>query len=76
MADRTNKVGNNVPGTFYVDLNCAGCGVCLETAPGNLTTDETEGYSYVFKQPENDEEIIQCQDAMKSCPAENIGDDG
>jgi ferredoxin len=37
---------------------------------------EDEGYSYVFKQPENDEEEAQCQEAMESCPVEAIGDDG
>ena len=76
MADRTDKVESNVPGRYYVDGNCIDCDVCRETAPENFKANEDEGYSFVFKQPENDEEEAQCQDAMESCPVEAIGDDG
>jgi len=30
----------------------------------------------VSKQPENDEELQQCQEAKEGCPVEAIGDDG
>ena len=53
MADPTDRAGYNVRGRYYVDRNCVGCEVCLETAPSNFRTDETEGLSYVFKQPQN-----------------------
>jgi len=76
MADRTDKVESNAPGKYYVDSNCIDCDVCRETAPENFIANEDEGYSYVFKQPQNDEEEAQCQDAMESCPVEAIGDDG
>lgn len=76
MADRTDKVESNVPGKYYVDSNCIDCDVCRETAPENFKANEDEGYSYVFKQPENEEEEAQCQEAMESCPVEAIGDDG
>ncbi len=76
MADRTDKVENNVPGKYYVDSNCIDCDVCRETAPESFKANEDEGYSYVFKQPENDDEEARCQDAMESCPVEAIGDDG
>lgn len=76
MADRTDKVESNVSGKYYVDSNCIDCDVCRETAPENFMANEDEGYSYVFKQPENEEEEAQCQEAMESCPVEAIGDDG
>jgi len=76
MADPTDKVEKNVSGKYYVDSNCIDCDVCRETAPNNIRAEEDEGYSYVFKQPENDEEIAQCRDAMESCPVDAIGDDG
>jgi len=44
--------------------------------PANFTREEDEGYSFVYKQPENDEEIEQCKEAMEGCPVEAIGDDG
>ena len=76
MADRTDKVENNVLGKYYVDSNCIDCDICRETAPENFRADEDEGYSYVFKQPINDDEEARCQDAMESRPMEAIGDDG
>lgn len=76
MADREDKNSENVSGKFYVDSQCIDCDLCRETAPNNFARAEDEGYSYVFKQPENDEEIAQCREAMEGCPVEAIGDDG
>lgn len=76
MADREDKNNENVAGKFYVDSQCIDCDLCRETAPNNFARAEDEGYSYVFKQPENDEEVAQCREAMEGCPVEAIGDDG
>ena len=76
MADAANKYPENVTGKFYVDDQCIDCDLCRETAPANFTRAEDEGYSYVFKQPENAEEIAQCREAMEGCPVEAIGEDG
>lgn len=76
MADPDDKVESNVPGRYYVDASCIDCDVCRETAPDNFRANEDEGYSYVFKQPENDEEEALVQQAMEECPVEAIGDDG
>jgi len=76
MADNTDKVPDNVDGQWYVDSNCIDCDLCRQTAPDNFERNEDDGYSYVHKQPENDEEVQACQDAMEECPVEAIGDDG
>jgi len=76
MADCNDKVELNVAGKYYVDSTCIDCDVCRTTAPNNFQANEDEGYSYVFKQPENDEEEALCQEAMEACPVEAIGDDG
>ena len=76
MADRTDKVENNVPGKYSVDFHCIDCDVLRETAPNNFEADEDEGYFYVFSQPKDTEEVAQCQQAVESCPVEAIGDDG
>ncbi len=76
MADLENKWPENVGGLFYVDDQCIDCDLCRETAPANFTRQEDEGYSYVYKQPENDEQREQCVEAMEGCPVEAIGDDG
>lgn len=47
-----------------------------ETAPENFGRDDDEGVSYVKKQPDNDEELSACEEALEGCPVEAIGDDG
>ena len=42
----------------------------------NFEANEDEGYSFVCKQPENDEEIAQMEESIESCPVEAIGNDG
>ena len=76
MADIDDKLPDNVPGKWYVDSNCIDCDVCRTTAPNNFEANEDEGYSFVSKQPENDEETELMEEAMESCPTEAIGDDG
>lgn len=76
MADATDKVESNVDGAFFVDSNCIDCDLCRQTAPDNFERNEDDGYSYVNKQPENDEEEELCREAMEECPVESIGDDG
>ena len=76
MADLDDKLADNVPGKWYVDSNCIDCDVCRTTAPNNFEANEDEGYSFVNKQPENDDEIELMDEAMESCPTEAIGNDG
>jgi ferredoxin len=76
MADRDDKNKENVDGKFYVDSSCIDCDLCRETAPNNFQREDDEGYSYVFKQPENEDEERQCLEALEGCPVEAIGNDG
>jgi ferredoxin len=76
MADKEDKWVENVEGKFYVDEQCIDCDLCRETAPDNFTSENDGGYSYVYKQPESDEELELCVEAMEGCPVDAIGDDG
>ncbi len=76
MADPGAKVPENVEGEFYVDEECIACGLCVDEAPENFVMTDSEDYAYVKKQPENEEEREQCQEALEACPVEAIGDDG
>lgn len=76
MADVANKYSENIGGKFYVDNQCIDCDLCRETAPNNFKRNDDGGHSFVFKQPENDEETAQCKEAMEGCPVEAIGEDG
>ena len=76
MADKDYKQPENVTGRYYVDEECIDCDLCREEAPQNFTRENDGGYSYVFKQPENEEEEEMCKQAMDNCPVEAIGNDG
>jgi len=76
MADIANRYPENITGKFYVDNQCIDCDLCRETAPTCFTRNDDGGYSYVFKQPENEDEEKQCKEAMEGCPVEAIGNNG
>jgi ferredoxin len=76
MADRSQKLPDNVPGRFYVDATCIDCDRCREVAPQNFVRNDGQGYSFVFHQPENAEQEDACLQALEECPVEAIGDNG
>lgn len=76
MAEKDDKWPENATGKFYVDEQCIDCDLCRETAPDFFTRDEDGGYSYVHKQPGDQEGIDQCMEALEGCPVEAIGEDG
>ena len=76
MAFREDKFEDNVPGKFYVDSACIFCNVCIQAAPNNFAVSKHGAHDYVYKQPETDEELDECYDALEQCPVEAIGDDG
>lgn len=76
MADKNNKVPENVPGPYYVDEECIACEVCVDISPSNFKMTDDGTHAYVYKQPENDEEEAASDEAMPSCPVDAIGNDG
>lgn len=75
MADKNDKVAGNIAGAWFVDSQCIDCNLCRDTAPSNFKQNEDGGFSFVYKQPETDEERAQCQEALEGCPVEAIGSD-
>lgn len=77
MADKNNKVPENVPGPWYVDNElCTPCRVCLDEAPDLLKYNDDESKVYFFKQPEGDAELAQAQASLEICPQAAIASDG
>ena len=76
MATKEDKYEDNAAGKYYCDTECIDCDLCRETAPDNFTRNDDGGYSYLYKQPENEEEETLCQEALDGCPVEAIGNDG
>jgi len=76
MADPKAKLPDNVPGRYFVDAQCIDCDVCRDTAPENFTRNVEGEFSFVYKQPESEEEECQCREALEACPVEAIGIQG
>ena len=76
MADRNQKVPENVPGLFYVDDTCIDCDMCRSSAPQFFARSDEAGHSYVYHQPVTPEEIAQADEARRECPTDTIGNDG
>lgn len=75
MADLTDRIPQNVPGRFYLDSTCTDCDLCREMAPAFFRRDDDIGQTYVYHQPETDEEVRQATEALQCCPTESIGDE-
>ena len=78
MADKNEMWPENVTGKFFVDEQCIDCDLCRETAPDYFTRNDDGGYSYVYSQPDADDEdaLDLCLEALEGCPVEAIGDNG
>ena len=76
MADKLSKTSGSANGPYYVDTNCIACGACLVDAPDFITMNDDEGFAYFFKQPKNEAELAQCEEAVIACPVESIGSNG
>jgi ferredoxin len=76
----TQKIGkphpDNVTGRFYVLDTCNGCGLCLTYAIHNFSFDDSGLFYYVYRQPENDDELEDIHKAASVCPMDAICDDG
>ena len=84
MPDKNDQWEDNIGGfsivagkkvAFYVDRECIICSVCSDSAPNNFQMSEEEDHDICYKQPETEQELEECYDAMENCPVEAIGDD-
>jgi len=76
MATTTTRSPQNITGRYYVDDTCIDCDICRSTAPAFFTRDAELGLSVVYQQPSSPGEIAQAEEALESCPANSIGNDG
>jgi ferredoxin len=76
MAEKAERLLQNVAGAYYVDSSCIDCDMCRNTAPGVFKLDDSIGMSIVYHQPITPEEIAIAEEAKTGCPSESIGNDG
>ncbi|MEA2042113.1 MAG: ferredoxin [Bacteroidota bacterium] len=56
---------------YKVNEECISCRACVEVAGNNFKMGES-GLAYVVKQPENEDELEQCEAALDVCPVAAI----
>src|ERR1051326_1974227 len=71
MADPALRLDENVPGDFYVDSTCIDCDACRVLAPAVFSDERDQ--SFVFHQPESEEELLAAPKALIPCPTPSIG---
>jgi glyoxylase-like metal-dependent hydrolase (beta-lactamase superfamily II)/ferredoxin len=71
MADRAQRVPENVDGAFFVDTTCIDCDTCRQLAPA--TFGETGEFSLVRMQPRDEGEERAAYRALVACPTGSIG---
>src|SRR6266446_8154614 len=76
MAERNERLPQNVVGPYYVDSTCIDCAMCRSTAPDSFRRDEEIGMTIVYRQPVTPEEQALAEEAKQGCPTESIGNDG
>ncbi len=80
MKDNIRLHPSSVKGKFCVDVNfCVTCCCCEEIAPNNfrLEKESEDDYgAYVYKQPENEQELKQYEEAVFCCPLEAVRSNG
>lgn len=74
--DMTSVEFNGKKLSFYVDIECILCSACTDEAPDNFRISDHNTHDICFKQPQTDEELEQCYNALSACPVEAIGDNG
>jgi len=79
MANSDGRHDKNIKGLWYctdtddeLGDGCIACSLCYSEAPDFFREDD-DGYAYVIKQPETEEEIQSCQEQLDGCPVDSIG---
>jgi ferredoxin len=78
MADKNDKIPENVPGKYYVDKTCVPCHTCMEVegAGALLKYNDDQTYVYFHAQPTDEAQVKIAEDSLAICPTGAIGNDG
>ena len=76
MAEKINRLAENIPGQYCVDSSCIDCDLCRTTAPAFFRRADEIGFSVAYRQPVTMEEIKLAEEGRLGCPTESIGNDG
>lgn len=66
------RLPENAPGRFYVNAECTDCDTCRCIAPDSFVRNDKAGYTFVARQPADEDEEELVYEAMDCCPADAI----
>ncbi len=75
MSNAAESWEDNATGSWYVDKSCILCSLCVQLAPNNFKESDAGDHDFVYKQPDTEDELAQCEEAKIQCPVEAIGSD-
>jgi ferredoxin len=73
MAEGSTRVPENAEGPYFVDSSCIDCDTCRCIAPEHFRRCDEMGYSYVYRQPGDADEVERAEEALDCCPVGAIG---
>lgn len=76
MARVEKRLSQNLPGEFFVDESCIDCATCRRVSPASFGRVNEIEKSYVFHQPESEDERLRALMALVACPTASIGTEG
>ena len=73
MARLSDRLPENVAGSFYVDSSCIDCDICRQLAPETFRRDDRQGQSIVHAQPAGEAATHRALLSLVACPTSSIG---
>ena len=58
---------------FFCDSTCIVCTMCSNIAPANFRLSDNADHDICYKQPDSEEELDKCYEALTNCPVGAIG---
>ena len=76
MADKDCRLPDNAPGGSTWTTSASTATRAARPRPSFFARNDDKGYSFVHKQPTDEDGQELCLEALEGCPVEAIGQDG
>ena len=64
---------DNCEGVYYVNAACIACDTCTDISPLHFKLTSDFDHAYVLAQPDTQDQVQLCDDALVACPVAAIG---
>jgi len=73
MANFQNRYKDSQEGAYFIDQDCIACDTCAIIAPNHFKLTSDFDHAVIHRQPQNQAELIECENAEQACPVSAIG---